>query len=199
MYPTKKSRSTMRRSIANTLQSLPDAELMLRVGQGEHEAYEMLYERHARRLGGFFLRMLAYDTAKAEDMVQELFTRVWTHRASYRTAQPFTTWLYAMAYNLCKNDYRHEAVHKDYATECSLREEPIATTDEAIERSELRQLLRQAVQSLPEAQRDAFLLHYDEELTIPEVAHIVGCPEGTVKSRLYTALESVKRIMNEYR
>lgn len=187
----------MRRLTANTLQSLPDAELMLRVGQGEHEAYEVLYARHARRLGGFFLRMLAYDTAKAEDMVQELFIRVWTHRASYRasyrTAQPFTTWLYAMAYNLCKNDYRHQEVHQSYAAECSLREEPIATTDEALERNELRQLLRQAVQTLPEAQHDAFLLHYDEELTVPEVARIVGCPEGTVKSRLAAALQTIRR------
>ena len=199
MYPTKKSRSTMRRSIANTLQTLPDAELMLRVGQGEHKAYEVLYERHARRLGGFFLRMLTYNTAKAEDMVQELFVRVWTYRASYRPAQPFTTWLYAMAYNLCKNDYRHEAVHQDYAAECSLREEPTTTMDETIERSELRQLLRQAVQALPEPQRDAFLLHYDEELTVPEVARIVGCPEGTVKSRLAAALTTIKKQMNAYK
>ena len=189
----------MRKSIANTLQSLPDAELMLRVGQGGHEAYEVLYDRYARRLGGFFLRMLAYDTAKAEDMVQELFVRVWTHRTSYRTVQPFSTWLYAMAYNLCKNDYRHEEVRQSYTAECMLREVPAATTDETIERKEMHRLLRKAVQALPEAQRDAFLLHYDEELTIPEVAHIIGCPEGTVKSRLYTALESVKRIMNEYR
>ena len=199
MYPTKKSRSTMKKSIANTLQSLPDAELMLRVGQGGHEAYEVLYARHARRLGGFFLRMLAYDTAKAEDMVQELFVRVWTHRASYRTAQPFTTWLYAMAYNLCKNDYRHEEVRQNYTAECMLREEPTATTDEGIERHELRRLLRQAVQALPEPQRDAFLLHYDEELTVPEVARIVGCPEGTVKSRLATALTTIKKQMNAYK
>ena len=193
MCPTKKNRNTMRRLTANTLQSLPDAELMLRVGQGEHAAYEVLYERHAQRLGGFFLRMLAYDTAKAEDMVQELFTRVWTHRTSYHVSQPFTTWLYAMAYNLCKNDYRHQEVHQSYAAECSLREEPIATTDEALEHSELRQLLRQAIQALPEAQRDAFLLHYDEELTVPEVARIIGCPEGTVKSRLATALQTIRR------
>ena len=189
----------MRRSIANALQSLSDTELMLRVGQGEHAAYEALYNRYSRKLGGFFLRMLAYDTAKAEDMVQELFTRVWTHRASYRTAQPFTTWLYAMAYNLCKNDYRHKLVCQDYAAECSLREEPTATTDEAIERSELRRLVRQAVQGLPEVQRDVFLLHYDEELTVPEVARIVGCPEGTVKSRLATALGSIKKQMNAYK
>ena len=185
----------MRRLTANTLQSLPDAELMLRVGQGEHTAYEVLYERHAQRLGGFFLRMLAYDTAKAEDMVQELFIRVWTYRASYHVSQPFTTWLYAMAYNLCKNDYRHQEVRQSYVAECSLREEPIATTDEALEHSELHQLLRQAIQALPEAQRDAFLLHYDEELTVPEVARIVGCPEGTVKSRLATALQTIRRQM----
>ena len=185
----------MRRSIANTLQSLPDAELMLRVGQGEHEAYEVLYDRYARRLGGFFLRMLAYDTAKVEDMVQELFIRVWTYRSSYRAAQSFATWLYAMAYNLCKNDYRHQEVCQSYAAECSLHEEPTTTTDETIERSELHQLLRHAVQALPETQRDAFLLHYDEELTVPEVARIVGCPEGTVKSRLATALQAIKRQM----
>ena len=185
----------MRRLIANTLQSLPDAELMLRVGQGEHTAYEVLYERYAQRLGGFFLRMLAYDTAKAEDMLQDLFIRVWTYRASYRAAQPFTTWLYAMAYNLCKNDYRHQEVCQSYVAECSLHEEPTTTTDEAIERNELHQLLRHAVQALPETQRDAFLLHYDEELTVPEVARIVGCPEGTVKSRLATALQAIKRQM----
>lgn len=195
MCPTKKNRSTMRRLTAKALQSLPDAELMLRVGQGEHAAYEVLYERHAQRLGGFFLRMLSYDTAKAEDMVQELFIRVWTHRASYHASQPFTTWLYAMAYNLCKNDYRHQEVCQSYTAECSLREEPISTTDEAIERSELRQLLRQAVQSLPMVQRDAFLLHYDEELTVPEVARIVGCPEGTVKSRLAAALQTIRKQM----
>ena len=199
MCPTKKNRNTMRRLTADTLLSLPDAELMLRVGQGEHAAYEVLYERHAQRLGGFFLRMLAYDTAKAEDMVQELFIRVWTHRASYRASQPFTTWLYAMAYNLCKNVYRHESVHQDYAAECSLREEPTMVADEAIERDELRQLLRQAVQTLPESQRDVFLLHYDEELTVPEVARIVGCPEGTVKSRLATALTTIKKQMNAYK
>lgn len=187
----------MRKSIADTILILPDAELMLRVGQGEHEAYEVLYERYARRLGGFFLRMLAYDTAKAEDMVQELFTRVWTHRSSYRKVQPFTTWLYAMAYNLCKNDYRHKEVCQNYVSECMLREEPTVAADETVERQELRQLLRKAVQALPEPQRDAFLLHYDEELTVPEVARIVGSPEGTVKSRLAAALASIKKQMKK--
>ena len=195
----KNESNIMRKLIANTLHALPDAELMSRVGQGEHAAYEVLYNRHARRLGGFFLRMLAYDTAKAEDMVQELFARVWVHRASYHPTQPFSTWLYAMAYNLCKNDYRHEFVHQDYTAECLSREEPTVVADEAIERNELRQLLRQAVQRLPEAQRDAFLLHYDEELTVPEVARIMGCPEGTVKSRLATALTTIKRQIKTYK
>ena len=189
----------MRRLTADPLLSLPDAELMLRVGQGEHTAYEVLYERHAQRLGGFFLRMLAYDTAKAEDMVQELFVRVWTYRKEYRSDQPFASWLYAMAYNLCKNEYRHETICQAYVEELRQREEATDEPTQTLERDELRQRLRQAVQSLPTAQRDAFLLHYDEELTIPEVAHIVGCPEGTVKSRLYAALESVKRMMNEYK
>ena len=157
----------MRKSIADSLQSLPDAELMHRVGQGNQDAYEVLYGRYARKLGGFFLRMLAYDTAKAEDMLQELFVRVWTYRTSYRAAQPFATWLYAMAYNLCKNEYRHEEVRQNYTAGCLLREEPVITMDETI----------------------------DEELTVPEVARIVGCPEGTVKSRLAAALACIKKQM----
>ena len=185
----------MKKSIANTLKELPDNELMQRVVLDEYKAYEVLYERYARRLGGFFLRMLAYDTAKAEDMVQELFTRVWTHRSDYRTAQSFATWLYAMAYNLCKNDYRHEEVRQRYTSECMRREEPIVTADETVERQELHLLLRKAVQTLPEPQREAFLLHYDEELTVPEVARIVGSPEGTVKSRLAAALTAIKKQM----
>ena len=187
----------MRKSIADTLLNLPDAELMLRVGQGEHGAYEVLYDRYARRLGGFFLRMLTYDTVKAEDMVQELFTRVWAYRSTYRATQPFSTWLYAMAYNLCKNDYRHEEVCQNYVSECMLREEPTVAADETVERQELRQVLRKAVQALPEPQREAFLLHYDEELTVPEVAHIVGSPEGTVKSRLAAALATIKKQMKK--
>ena len=189
----------MKRLTANALSALTDAELMQRIGRGEHAAFDTLYNRYARRLGGFFLRMLAYDTAKAEDMVQELFVRVWTYRKEYRSDQPFASWLYAMAYNLCKNEYRHETICQAYVEELLQREEATHEPTEAMERDEQRQRLRQAVQSLPTAQRDAFLLHYDEELTIPEVAHIVGCPEGTVKSRLYAALESVKRMMNEYK
>lgn len=195
----KRSRSTMKRLTANALSALTDAELMQRIGRGEHAAFDTLYNRYARRLGGFFLRMLAYDTAKAEDMVQELFVRVWTYRKEYRSDQPFASWLYAMAYNLCKNEYRHETIRRAYVEELLQREEATHEPTEAMERDEQRQRLRQAVQSLPTTQRDAFLLHYDEELTIPEVAHIVGCPEGTVKSRLYAALESVKRMMNEYK
>lgn len=199
MHPTNNARSTMKRLTANALSALTDAELMQRIGRGEHAAFDTLYNRYARRLGGFFLRMLAYDTAKAEDMVQELFVRVWTYRKEYRSDQPFASWLYAMAYNLCKNEYRHETIRQAYVEELLQREEATHEPTEAMERDEQRQRLRQAVQSLPTAQRDAFLLHYDEELTIPEVAHIIGCPEGTVKSRLYAALESVKRMMNEYK
>lgn len=199
MHPTNNARSTMKRLTANALSALTDAELMQRIGRGEHAAFDTIYNRYAQKLGGFFLRMLAYDTAKAEDMVQELFARMWTHRREYRSEQPFATWLYAMAYNLCKNEYRHETVRQAYVEEIRQGEEATHEPTEAMERDELRQRMRQAVQLLPTAQRDAFLLHYDEELTIPEVAHIVGCPEGTVKSRLYAALESVKRMMNEYR
>ncbi|MBR3859872.1 MAG: sigma-70 family RNA polymerase sigma factor, partial [Bacteroidaceae bacterium] len=142
----------MKRLTANALSALTDAELMQRIGRGEHAAFDTIYNRYAQKLGGFFLRMLAYDTAKAEDMVQELFTRMWTHRREYRSEQPFATWLYAMAYNLCKNEYRHETVRQAYVEEIRQGEEATHEPTEAMERDELRQRMRQAVQLLPTAQ-----------------------------------------------
>ena len=94
-----------------------DEQLMQLIGQGNQEAFRQLYERHARRLQGFFLRMLAYDEEKAKDFTQELFIKVYEQSPRFNEGKsPFTTWLYSMAYNLCKNEYRHQEVVEAYKT-----------------------------------------------------------------------------------
>lgn len=199
MYPKKNDASTMKRLTVDSRHDMNDNELMSRVADGDHAAFDTLYRRHARKLGGFFLRMLAYDTERSNDMLQELFTAVWTHRAGFREGHSFTTWVYTLAYNMCRNAYRHEQVRKAYETECLGRGVPCMHAGEELERNEMKERLRRVVQELPSTQRDIFLLHYDEELTVSEVAKITGCPEGTVKSRLYSALETVRKRMKNYK
>ena len=85
-----------------------DERLMERfVAEGNGKAFEELYHRYAPRLKGFFVRMLS-DPDLADDCLQELFLRIYEARESYRADRRFSTWVFAMAYNLCKNEYRRK-------------------------------------------------------------------------------------------
>ncbi len=159
--------------------------------------FNRLYREHARRAQGFFLRMTG-DSMLAEDLTQELFTRLWEHRSRFDARQgEFTTWMFSVAYNLCKNEYRHRSVAgmwdaapaaTEYAQDASA----------ALEREEKKKLLAEAVQHLPDGIREVFLLRYEEELSISDVAQILRIPEGTVKSRAYTALKTLQQQMKQY-
>lgn len=178
-----------------------DEQLMQLIGQGNQEAFHQLYERHARRLQGFFLRMLAYDEEKAKDFTQELFIKVYEQSPHFNEEKsPFTTWLYSMAYNLCKNEYRHQEVVEAYKAEHQLRDEPASSQGEGYLNTELMyEHLRRAIATLPAEQRTAFTLRYQEELPIKEIAHILQVPEGTIKSRLHYALLKVQEAMKPFK
>ncbi|MBR5964189.1 MAG: sigma-70 family RNA polymerase sigma factor [Bacteroidaceae bacterium] len=157
------------------------------------EKFDELYRTYGRRAQGFFLRMTGYDHSLAEDLTQELFTRIWEHRSEYRSEDSFATWMYAIAYNLCKNEYRHRIVVETYAQEARSAFSEAAPFFDSLERDEQKRLLAQAVQNLPVGQREVFMLRYDEELSIEQVAVVCGIPVGTVKSRLFTALQTLRK------
>lgn len=161
------------------------------------DTFDELYRTYGRRAQGFFLRMTGYDRPLAEDLTQELFTRIWEHRSDYRPGEPFETWMYSIAYNLCKNAYRHQTVVDAYFRDMLATSSEAAPPSEALERAEQRELLARAVQRLPEGQREVFVLRYDEELTLEQVAAVCRIPLGTVKSRLFNALQTLKRQMKQ--
>lgn len=161
------------------------------------EQFRTLYLEHGRRAQGFFMRMMGYDVQLARDMVQDLFTRIWEHRDRFKADASFTTWMFSIAYNMCKNEYRHREVVQTYQEHIMTTTTDIAT-DDTLEQQQRRQMLAQAINALPENQKPLFLLRYEEELTVPEIARITMLPEGTIKTRLLTALKSVKESMDKY-
>ncbi len=177
-----------------------DEELMRWVSKGDTKAFEELYLRYARRLQGFFIRMLGYDIAKAEDFTQELFLKVYESRSAYGEGKIFSSWAFSMAYNLCKNEYRHQEVVENHEAELKVTssdiEEPIF--EQLYDRAVFETQLRESLQKLTGEQLAAFTLRYDEELSIPEIARILVCPEGTVKSRLHYALRSLSQSLSMY-
>lgn len=198
-------------SLFKSTGSLTDEQLMARVsGKDDERAYDELYRRHARRLMGFFLRQLNHDEALAADLTQDTFLRVWANRSQYSVsvsaAAPlplgggkgrglFSPWLFRIAYNLCKNRYRHLAYEQAYEQEVKHTEQEAEdnTFDMQIDRDTFDRILQAELTKLPPDQRLLFSLRFEEDLSVPQIASIIGIPEGTVKSRLHHLINKLKQ------
>jgi RNA polymerase sigma-70 factor (ECF subfamily) len=180
------------------LRQLTDEQLMARAKAGNVAAFEELYHRYARRLKGFFFLQLGGDEELAADATHDVFLRAYEARNRYQEGKNVSTWLFTIAYNICRNHYRSNT----YETQLSstLDAEPIS--DEQIEvqldAAALDDALAQVLSELPPPLHQLFSLHYQEELTIPQVAEIVGIPEGTVKSRLHKTMNIIRKKLKRY-
>lgn len=154
------------------------------------ETFRTLYLEHGPRAQGFFLRMTGFDRELARDLTQDLFMRLWASRESYDSGRPFRTWMFSIAYNMLKNEYRRRMTVMEYMENAD-KNEPVTETDH-LEQEQRDRILRSAIGRLPEPQKVVFLLRYEEELPLTEIARVCNIPEGTVKSRLFTALTEVR-------
>ena len=177
------------------LSSQSDEQLMQRASRGSNRAFEELYNRYARRLQGFFVRRLGDDADLAADFMHDTFLRLYAARETYREGRNFRAWLYTIAYNLCRNHHRNQLT--------IVSDEGIDITDEAsieveLDQKDLRDALKEVLRQLPEPYAMLFSLHYEEELTVPQIAQITGLPEGTVKSRLHKTINIIKQNLKQY-
>lgn len=177
------------------LSSLTDDELMQKVSEKDDDrAFSELYHRHARRLMGFFFRQLERDEALASDFTQDAFMRVWTARDKF-AGTSFRTWLFTIAFNLLKNHYRHAEHQKQFEQFVSLHQ-PTTEDSKIIEQLDdeaFNKALRQELERMSSDARLLFSLRFEEELSVPQIAEVMAIPEGTVKSRLYTLTQSLKK------
>ena len=180
------------------LRQLTDEQLMARAKTGNDAAFEELYHRYARRLKGVFFLQLGGDEELAADATHDVFLRAYEARNRYQEGKNVSTWLFTIAYNICRNHYRSNA----YETQLSatLDAEPISEEqiEVQLDAAALDDALAQVLSELPPLLHQLFSLHYQEELTIPQVAEIVGIPEGTVKSRLHKTMNIIRKKLKRY-
>jgi RNA polymerase sigma-70 factor (ECF subfamily) len=187
-----------------------DESLMLRYRDGDVRAFELLVTRHRKPLFNFILRFVR-DTAQAEDVTQEAFLRLVKGADAYERQAKFTTWLYTIARNLCVDASRRGKHRKAASLDAPLSDDDGAASlldllpdgtagvDRQAQSRELGLRLRQAIEALPDEQREIFLLREVADLQFNEIANVVGCPENTVKSRMRYALEKLREALEEYR
>ena len=170
-----------------------DEQLMARAAAGSDTAFEELYRRYARRLKGFFFMQLGGDEELAADSTHDVFLRAYEARTRYQEGSNFRTWIFTIAYNICKNHYRSNAYEAQLLA--SLDAEPISEGQIEVEMDAavLDEALQQVLSELSAPLHQIFSLHYQEELTIPQVAEIMGIPAGTVKSRLHKTMTIIRK------
>ena len=183
----------------SNIRKLTDGEVMLRIKKGQERAFDELYRRYARRLQGFFFRMLGGDRELAADFTQELFEHIWSAREQYNGTENVSAWLFTMAYNMCRNEYRHREVEETYVWHQSAEEEAIDSHIEShLDAQAFDEALKKILAALPTEPRMLFALRYEEELSLSEIAGIMHLPLGTVKSRNHYLIALIKQKLHHY-
>ncbi len=177
-----------------------DEQLMLAYQGGDAGAFETLYTRHRGALFRFMLRSIK-ERGTAEELFQEVWMRVIEARARYAPQARFTTWLYTIAHHRMVDHWRRRGLSLVSLDEDDPAFEPAASPvyepqRQAESRQELGRLLA-ALEALPEAQREAFLLHEEAGLSVAEIATATGSNEETAKSRLRYALAKLRAALTE--
>jgi RNA polymerase sigma-70 factor (ECF subfamily) len=182
-----------------------DAQLMLRVREGDDESFRVLLDKHRNPLVHFLQRMVQ-DAGASEELAQEVFLRIYRARTSYEPSAKFTTWMFRIASHLALNwmrDERHErsAVRLDGASFGKDRGDDLPARqlkdmNPSVEYSlvyETRlQEIRDSIASLPAKQRAAVLMHKYEEMEYSQIAQALECSESAVKSLLFRAYETLR-------
>jgi len=184
-----------------------DALLVERAQAGDVDAFRVLFERYHRRIYGLVLGIVK-STADAEDVTQDAFVRAYRALGSLQQGHAFVPWLYRIATNLARNHLRDrraglwesldegvtwddETLEKQYA-------DPAPSPADVVETREVSAVVRNAIEQLPPIHREVILLHHLHEMPVEEIAQMLGCASGTVKSRLARAREALKRKLRGY-
>jgi len=173
-----------------------DGELMRLIVSGDQAAFSELYHRYKDRMYYYFYRMLGNSSEHANDFLQELFMKTIEKPESYNPAYPFQTWLFSVANNMCKNEYRRRGVRQEYHEYEALEEKLDYLNESSIEPEIVIEMIFQTLDLLGEEYRSTFLLRYREGFSIREISQSLNLPEGTVKSRLFYARKMLAEKLN---
>jgi RNA polymerase sigma-70 factor, ECF subfamily len=192
-------------AVREHLRTLEDGDVVAAFLGGEERAFQELVTRYQTRLLNFIYRTIG-DREKAEDLVQEVFIRVYRHIGRFDRSKKFSTWIYTIASNLAKNELRNrsrnplvlfQTIKKNWQEDDRPLQFEDATSrpDDLYRKRHLRELVEESVAQLPEHHREVFVLRELEGKSYEEIAEITDCNLGTVKSRLNRARTSFAEII----
>ena len=177
-----------------------DEKLMHLISRQDEQAFDELYNRYSYKMLRYFHRMLGQDEEKAQDFLQDLFVKIVEKPHLFDSKRKFSTWLYSIAGNMCKNEYRSREVRKIMTQPGDLSHLSVfaADTEDGMDRNLFADCLAAEVDKLSDNHREVFVLRYQEEHSIKEISTIMNCSEGTIKSRIFYALRKLSRSLQAF-
>jgi RNA polymerase sigma-70 factor (ECF subfamily) len=183
-----------------------DESLMTRYARGDVLAFEILYARYEQPVWRFLLRRCG-NTAQADELMQDVWFAVAREAARFRPEARFAAWLYTLARNRAIDSLR--AKRPQLSLDCVVGEDGTSLLDELqgsptdvpeqrVERAQLGEHLLAAIGQLPDEQREAFLLQAEGELSVADIAAVMGASFETTKSRLRYARNRLRELLREY-
>ncbi len=170
---------------------------------GDSSAFNQLYERYSNRLLYYFYRMLGNSNEKAQDFLQDIFIKLIGKSSTFDPSRKFTTWIFSIAHNMCKNEYRRMDIRKEVDIEAHseyLPDENEPSFENAeTDLNQFTKELFEELQSFDEIHKTAFLLRYREGLPVKEIGQILEISEGTVKSRLFYTRKRLSEKLAKYK
>jgi RNA polymerase sigma-70 factor (ECF subfamily) len=187
--------------------STRERQLVRRLRERDERAFRELVSEHRDRVYNLTLRMLG-NKAEAEDVAQEVFITVFKTIDSFREEAKFSTWLYRVAVNHCKNKIKYLARRHDRDRDqldetnegraTAATEPHVPRPDRALEGAQLDKILRAAIDTLDDDHRLLVVLRDIEDLSIEEICEITDLPDGTVKSRLHRARLALRKKLTRH-
>ncbi|MDP2724497.1 MAG: RNA polymerase sigma factor [Bacteroidales bacterium] len=171
---------------------LADEKLIVAITNGDSSAFNELYKRYNERMLYYFYRMLWNDKEMAQDFLQDLFIKIIDKPHLFDVERKFSTWIFSIAHNMCKNEYRNRVVRD--IVEKGTDTDYIPDDEETTNYSSFQiEDVFSCLNEFDEMHRTAFLLKYREGLSIDEISSILELPVGTVKSRLFYTRKKIQK------
>lgn len=180
--------------------SLSDEDLMVQLSLGEKRAFDEIYLRYSGVLFGYFNKMLWQDKEKAQDMVHDLFAKLIVNPTAFDANRSFKTWLFTIACNMCKNEFKKIEVRKNVSNSLdqhySLKSEDNVLN--TVQDKFFKVAFDECMESLDDKHREVFSLRHLQGLSMKEIADVLVINEGTVKSRLFYATKQLAEKLKDY-
>jgi RNA polymerase sigma-70 factor, ECF subfamily len=183
-----------------SLSTHSDEELMSLLTKGGQSAFDELYKRYSKPMVNFFYRLLDRDRERAEDMLHDLFLKIIEKPELYDSSRSFRAWFYTLAGNIVRNEYRSRQVSNDYERVVFVQSEVLTDGPEiAMDRLLFERQLQSEIDRFEPEQKMLFQFRFVEEMTVRQIAEIMECPEGTVKSRLFHLTRHLAKKLSIYK